>query len=428
MTDTNPNNDNGNNSNNNRTENLYDLINKQYNGALKITDISKETKTILSQPMNEIIVNFPVKLGNDKVELFKGYRVQHNNILGPFKGGLRFHRCVYLDECKALAFWMTLKCSLQKIPFGGAKGGIKFNPKDYDCQDLKCISKRFSEALTPYIGSDIDIPAPDMGTNDQIMDWMLDAYNNRQQNRDFGAFTGKSIYCGGNVVRQGATGKGIYWCVKEWFSDQNIDPQGKTYILQGFGNVGSHTAMLLHQLGMILVGVGDHTGYWHNEEGFNVYRLNDHVKTAKCLDGYSKKDKITKQEFFKIKCDVVIPAALELQIDVEIANNLNCKLIVEAANGPTSFRADEILKTRGIDLVPDILANSGGVVVSYLEWLQNKQSTTFEADYVEDWLEKRMTETFRSVCNVAREKQITKRMAAYHIALQHIDTVYHRRN
>lgn len=411
-----------------KKDNLYDLIKNQYNKAIKHTNISEETKIILSQPMNEIIVNFPVTLQNGKVDLFKGYRVQHNNILGPFKGGLRFHECVYLDECKALAFWMTLKCSLQKIPFGGGKGGIKFNPRNYEREDLKKISKKFAIALTNYIGSDVDIPAPDMGTNDQIMDWMLDAYNSQHKNIDFGVFTGKSVYCGGNITREGATGKGIYWCVKEWFAEREIDPKGKTFILQGFGNVGSHTAMLLHQMGMVLIGVGDHTGYWYNEEGFNVFRLTEHTKEHKCLDGYSKSDKISKADFFKIKCDVVIPAALELQIDEDIAQNLNCQVVVEAANGPTSSKADEILESKSIDVVPDILANSGGVIVSYLEWLQNKQSTLFDKEYCEKWLKKRMLETFREVSQVSKTKNVSRRVAAYHLALTRIDTVYQRRH
>ena len=411
-----------------RTENLFLLIKSQYNKALTVTPISDEVKTILAQPQNEIIVNFPVKLSNGKTELFKGYRIQHNDILGPFKGGLRFHHNVYLDECKALAFWMTLKCSLQNLPLGGGKGGIKFNPRDYNRQDLKEISKEFSKALYRYIGSDVDIPAPDMGTNDQIMDWMTHAYNEMHDKKDFAVFTGKSVTYGGSIGRSGATGAGVYLCIKKWAELNNIDLKGKTYILQGFGNVGSHTAMLLNNLGMSLVAVGDHTGYITCDEGFNVFKLNNYNQQNKSLENYPVGNQIDKKDFFSIKCDVVIPAALELQIDAEIASLLDCKLVVEAANGPTDMEADEILNSRGIEVIPDILANSGGVIVSYLEWLQNKQHTTFELDYINEWLENRMNDTYQKVHNISITHNISKRMASYYISLRNIDDHYKRIN
>jgi glutamate dehydrogenase (NAD(P)+) len=408
--------------------NVYQLIDQQFSRALELTPISDETRVILSQPMNEIIVNFPVTLNDNSIKLFKGYRVQHNNILGPFKGGLRFHQDVYLDECKALAFWMTLKCSLQDIPFGGGKGGIKFNPKDYNREDLKNVSKEFSKALARYIGPDIDIPAPDMGTNDQTMDWMLDAYNSMNIKREFSVFTGKSMLCGGNIVRNGATGEGVYQCILRWSELTKTDLNGKTYILQGFGNVGSHTAKYLHKCGMILVGIGDHTGYKKCEEGFNVFRLIQHNAQHGSLDTYTTGASIGKEEFFSIECDIVIPAAMELQIDANIATNMNCKLVVEAANGPTTFEADKILETRGIDLIPDILANSGGVIVSYMEWLQNKQHTIFEEHVVHEYLTNKIRKSFDKVWETSNNIGITKRMAAYYIALTNIDTVYHRRN
>jgi glutamate dehydrogenase (NAD(P)+) len=387
--------------------NLYDLVNKQYEKALCVTELTDEIHEILSQ-------------------VFKGYRVQHNNILGPYKGGLRFHHGVYLDECKALAFWMTLKCSLQGLPLGGGKGGIKFNPRDYSRGDLKKISKAFAKALYKYIGSDIDVPAPDMGTNDQIMDWMTDAYNQMHPERDFAVFTGKSAICKGNVARSGATGMGIYLCIKQWAKTNGVNLKGRTYILQGFGNVGSHTATLLHGLGMILIGVGDHTCYISYEEGLNVYKLDEYNRDNGSLEGYHIGSKISKEEFFSLKCDIVIPAALELQIDADIAQKLNCKLVVEAANGPTNVEADDIMLERGIDLIPDILANSGGVIVSYLEWLQNKQHTTFEADYVNDWLERRMINTYNKVDKLSKDRNISKRMASYNIALSTINEYYHR--
>ena len=416
-----------------KRQNLYDLIHSQYEEALRIPSIglSEEIKTILSQPKNEIIVNFPVKLENGETKLFKGYRVQHNNLLGPFKGGLRFHQCVYLDECKALAFWMTIKCALQNIPFGGGKGGIKFNPREYSREDLKRISKEFSKALYRYIGSDVDIPAPDMGTDSQIMDWMLYAYNSVSGNSstDFGVFTGKSLACEGNIARNGATGKGIVICIREWAKRNNISLEGGTYILQGFGNVGSHAAKILHTLGMSLIGVGDHTCYISNPEGFNVFKLSNYVKEHKCLKGYlSSEDEISREEFFSIECDIVIPAALELQITRSVAQELNCKLVVEGANGPTSSKADKVLAERGIEVIPDILANSGGVIVSYLEWLANKQHTTFDKDYTDDWLENRMIDTYNKVSKLSDNNGITLRMASYCLALNRLNEHYQRIN
>lgn len=416
-----------------RHQNLYELINSQYQEALNLDgiELDAEIKTILSQPKNEIIVNFPVKLEDGTTKLFKGYRVQHNNLLGPFKGGIRFHQCVYLDECKALAFWMTIKCSLQNIPFGGGKGGIKFNPRDYSREDLKHISKEFAKALYRYIGSDIDIPAPDMGTDSQIMDWMVYGYNSVSGNTstDFGVFTGKSLSCEGNVARSSATGKGIVICIQEWAKRNNIDLHGKTYILQGFGNVGSHTAMLLHTLGLSLIGVGDHTCYISNPEGFNVFKLSNHTKKHKCLKGYvSEEVEITREEFFRTECDIIIPAALEMQITRSVARVLNCKVVVEGANGPTSSKADAVLKERNIEVIPDILANSGGVIVSYLEWLANKQHTTFDEEYTNSWLEKRMVDTYNQVNDLSKDNNITLRMAGYWLALRRLSEHHQRIN
>ena len=409
-------------------ENIYKLIGQQYKNALKISKISNKLKTILSQPQNEIIVNFTVDLHNGKSKQFKGYRVQHNDLLGPYKGGLRFHHNVYLDECKALAFWMTLKCSLQNLPFGGAKGGIKFNPKDYEREDLKKISKGFSKALYGYIGSDVDIPAPDLGTDSQIMDWMLDAYNSKQHKRDLAVFTGKSIECGGSIGRAGSTGRGVYLCIKKWaeLNDKNL--KGKTFILQGFGKVGSNTALELQTLGMILIAVGDHTGYIKCDEGFNVFKLKSYNDKHGSLKEYPMGLKINKEEFFKLECDIMIPAALELQIDKKVATNLNCSLIVEAANGPTDSEADIIIKERNIELIPDILANSGGVIVSYLEWLQNKKHETFDKNYVDKFLKSRMYNTYEKVHKIANKLKISKRMAAYYIALENINNYYNRIN
>jgi glutamate dehydrogenase (NAD(P)+) len=406
---------------------LYTLIQQQLSNSIENTkaDLSDELLTIISQPRNEIIVNFTVKLTSGEVKLFKGYRVQHNNFLGPYKGGIRYFKEVYLDECKALAFWMTLKSALQNIPFGGAKGGIKFNPHDYSDGDIKLITIGYTKAISPYIGPQTDIPAPDLGTNSRVIDWMVDTYRtNNKQNHDFSSFTGKSIAFRGSHGRTEATGKGVGICIEQWGKMNDFNFKGATYIIQGFGNVGTHTAISLSRLGMGLIAVGDHSCYITHDEGFNIYRLMEYVKKNKCLKGYPIGEEIDIDKFFSLQCDIVIPAALELQIDKTIAENINCKLVVEAANGPLSHEADLILSERNICVIPDILANSGGVVVSYYEWLQNLRHEYLEEDEVIKRLTKHMEKSFHLVVKKSKELDITLRQASYIIALTRLDVFY----
>jgi glutamate dehydrogenase (NAD(P)+) len=273
------------------------------------------------------------------------------------------------------------------------------------------------------IGSDIDVPAPDVGTNEQIMDWMTHKYSSLSNKKDLAVFTGKSLINGGAEGRSNATGLGVKYCIIKWAELNGIDLNKKTFILQGFGNVGSNTAILLHDLGLKLIAVGDHTCYLSNPEGFNIPDLYEYNKKNRSIKNFPGK-LITKNEFFSIKCDIVIPAALELQIDKNIAQSIDCSLIIEAANGPTDNDADEILEERGIDLIPDILANSGGVAVSYLEWVQNKQYASFDLEYVNSWLEKKMFNTYTKVHQLSQKLDISKRVAAYYLALTNIDQKY----
>ena len=406
--------------------NLYKLVENQINNALQLENFSDELKVVLKQPMNEIIVNFPVRLDDNSIKVFKGYRVQHNNILGPFKGGLRFCHDLYLDECKALASWMTLKCSLQNIPFGGGKGGIKFNPKEYSKNELMNISKGFCKAIFNYIGTNKDIPAPDMGTNSQVMDWMVEQYQsmNPCNKLDCGMFTGKSVACGGSLGRNEATGYGIMLCIRELLKKKNINPKGLKYIIQGFGNVGSNTAALLSDMGMICIGVGDHSGYYTCENGFDVIYAQKHVIKNGSFDGYQTGNKVSKEEFFSLECDIAIPAALELQINKEIAENMKCSFIIEAANGPINLDADKIFNYKNICVVPDILANSGGVVVSYYEWLQNIRSEYWTKEKVNEKLDIQMTEIFNNVYEYAQKKSVSLRNSAYVLSMRNIEEVY----
>ena len=408
-------------------QNLYLLAQKQLNTAFSITDINENVKTILLQPRNEIIINFPVKLDSGEIKLFKSYRVQHNNILGPYKGGLRFNPSVHLDEVKSLALWMTLKCSLQKIPFGGAKGGIKMNSSNYSKSEMERISRTYCKYFFNYIGDETDIPAPDLGTNSQIMNWMSDTYQSISNNHKCGSFTGKSIEFGGSEGRSEATGVGVVCCIENWAELNDYELAGKTYIIQGFGNVGANTSLELAKLGMICIGIGDHTKYMYNEDGFNVFKIKEYLDEHKCLKEYPWQNEITKEEFFKLKCEILIPAALELVITGTEAESLECKLIVEAANGPIDVDSDIICEKKGITIIPDILANSGGVVVSYYEWLQNKRCEYSEKKFILANLKKKMTKTFNEVYNFSKKNNISLRNSAYIISLKYLEKVYELR-
>lgn len=378
----------------------------------------------LNKSNNEIKVNFATKLNNNQLRTFTGYRVQHNNILGPYKGGLRFHECVDINEVNALAKWMTYKNALQNIPFGGAKGGISINPNDYSKDELQIISRNFLKSICNYIGPEIDIPAPDVGTNSMVMDWMTDEYLNINNTSSKGVFTGKSVECGGINGREGATGLGVALCVKEWAKINNINLEGKTFILQGLGNVGYHAARILSSYGMVLIGIGNANGYWKNADGFNIYQIKKYIEEhGEDLNNYCS-DSIDKSDFFSIECDVIIPAALELQITEEEAKVINTNLIVEAANGPTDEIAEEILLDKNVEIIPDILANSGGVICSYYEWLQNINHT-YNYYNINDILSNHMEHKFKEINNLMKiHDQKSMRIICYYLALKSIQGVY----
>ena len=410
---------------------IVNLVKNQLFRASELCNLNSVVYDVLSKPKNQIEINFPVKI-NNKIKTFTGYRVQHNDILGPFKGGLRFHPSVSMNEASSLAQWMTYKCAVQDLPFGGAKGGINIDINNYNQNELQEIARQFTRGMYSYIGKNKDIPAPDIGTNSQIMDWMMDEYNklsgiNSITSNTKSIFTGKSLVCGGSECREEATGRGVALTVKEWAKKNNIDLKGKSFILQGFGNVGSFTAEILLSYGMNLIGVGDHTGYLYFEEGFNVHRLKSYVSENKTLKGYPIGVSIDKQEFFSIKCNIVIPAALELEIDEEEAENIQCDLIVEAANGPITEEGENILKEKDIPIIPDILANSGGVVVSYYEWLQNRRDETWDKEFIREKLAVKMATTFTKIDVISSKYKCSMREASYIYSLKKIEEIYCRR-
>ena len=410
---------------------FFKVVQNYLEEAAKIADVTPYISTILSQPKNEIIVNFPVKMDDGSIRLFKGYRIQHNNLLGPYKGGIRYHESVTLDDVKALAAMMTWKCALMNLPLGGGKGGIKFNPSQVSRDELQRITRRFIHALGANIGPETDIPAPDVGTDAKTMAWAMDTYMNTvgQTSKQAvkGVVTGKPVASGGTLGREKATGQGVVHCITEWAEERDFNLGGSTLMVQGFGNVGSHAAVILSKLGVSTIAVGDHTGYMYNPEGFNPHKLQDWVKKNRSIAGYPGGKPISREEFFRIKADLFIPAALEAQIGVDEARDLQVRIVAEGANGPCTPEGEKILLDRGIDIIPDVLANAGGVTVSYYEWVQNKRSESWTLEEVDHRLEKAMKNAYREVGELARQKKCSLRVAAYAVALQRIAAAYGER-
>lgn len=407
---------------------IQNIVLNQIQKASKLLGENKNILEIITKPKNILTFNIPVKINNE-IEIFKGYRVQHNNILGPYKGGIRFHPDMSQDSASALATWMTFKCALHNLPFGGSKGGLVIDPKKYNEEDLENISRAFSKKLYKYIGSNIDIPAPDLGTSSKIIDWMTDEYNKTGINRhNLGVYTGKSLNYGGSKGREKATGKGVAYSVLEWAKYKNLDLKNKTYIIQGLGNVGLYAAEELNTYGMKMIGAGDHTGYLINKNGINVDNLINHVKKKnKNINSFDKNHFQDKTIFFSTKCDIILPCALQMQILEKEAEKINCKLIVEGANGPTDNKAEIILNKKNIDIIPDIYANGGGVIVSYYEWLQNNMNHYYDEDEVYIKLKLKMEEAFKKIIKASIKYDCSYRDASYIVALKKIEDTYNSR-
>jgi glutamate dehydrogenase (NAD(P)+) len=411
----------------------YENVNRQFNKAADLMGLDPQIRKILSKTQNEIVLNFPVKMDDGQIEIFTGYRVQHNNVLGPYKGGLRFHPAVDIDEVRSLATWMTWKTAIVDIPFGGAKGGIKLNPSNYSAHELEHITRRFTFALGNNIGPEYDIPAPDVNTDSQIMAWILDTYLStippQDRNRSLHVVTGKPIASGGSLGRDKATGQGVVYVIEQWARDRSFDLKGATYIVQGFGNVGSWTARLLKPHGAKLVAIeAGRSGAFSNPKGIDPDDLYTYIKSNNGLiTGYPHATPIDHETFMSTKADIFIPAALENQITAQTAPLLNVRLVAEGANGPTDPDGDAILAKRGIEFLPDILCNAGGVVVSYFEWLQNKRSEFWDLDEIDTKLHKKMVSGYERVREAAQTYKTDWRTAAYIIALSRLEKVYKER-
>ena len=379
----------------------------------------------LRYPERELKVSCPVKMDDGSIKVFEGYRVQHSSVRGPCKGGIRYHEEVDDNEVKALAAWMSFKCAVANIPYGGAKGGIKVNPQELSLGELERLTRRFTSMIAPIIGPERDIPAPDVNTNAQIMGWIMDTYSVQKGFASPGVVTGKPLEIGGSKGRAEATGRGVMFVTVMLLEKLGIDMKSCKIAVQGMGNVGSIAAKLLYDRGAKIVAVSDVSGGVYDENGLPFDEIYAHVSQRKLLSDYKNDTikRISNKELLTCDCDVLVPAALQNQITTENAADIKAKYIIEGANGPVSVDADEILEKNGVIIVPDILANSGGVVVSYFEWVQNLQSFYWEEDHVNELLKNNITSSFNEVWELSKEYKTSMRLAAYMVALKRIVAV-----
>ena len=396
--------------------------------AANALDVPHRLKLILTQPKNEIMVHCPVEMDDGSWQLFKGYRVQHNNVLGPYKGGIRYHPEVKLDEVKTLALLMTMKCALARLPFGGAKGALRIDPRGVSEGELMRVTRRLTSALGDNIGPDYDIPAPDVGTNSQVMAWMADTYINFAKSSSKvtarGVVTGKPLEFGGSEGREKATGQGLVYVLDALLPGMGIELDKVSCSLIGFGNVGSWTGRLLQKRGTTLKAVMDHTGAILNENGIDAEALAQHVKANGGVHGFADATAVSNETFYSTPVDLFIPAALEQMVDLQHAKRMQCKVLVEAANAPTTPHAERYLLEKGVEVLPAILCNAGGVTVSYFEWKQNRQSETWDKKLVDERLKKIMTRSAERVLKMSKRLNCNMRIASYASAIEHIDKVY----
>ncbi|MDR2758561.1 MAG: Glu/Leu/Phe/Val dehydrogenase [Spirochaetaceae bacterium] len=400
--------------------NPYDNMLQVLELAAQKLGLNRNDYEAIKYPERELKVSIPVKMDNGDITVFEGYRVQHSSSRGPCKGGIRYHEEVDIDEVKALAAWMTFKCAVVNLPYGGAKGAVKVDPKKLSRGELERLTRRFTTSILPIIGPEKDIPAPDVNTNAEIMGWIMDTYSMLHGYAVPGVVTGKSIDIGGSLGRAEATGRGVSIVTGELLKHLNIPEKGTRVAVQGMGNVGGVTARLLHERGYKIIGVSDVSGGVYHTDGLDIPGIQAYMAAHKeSLEGYSAAGtkKISNTELLTCDCDVLIPCALQNQITEAIANSVKAKYIVEGANGPTSVGADAILNKKGVIILPDILSNAGGVIVSYFEWVQNIQELTWEEDQINDTLKKILIRSFGQVLDIVKEHQVSFRIAAYMLAI-----------
>jgi glutamate dehydrogenase (NAD(P)+) len=408
-------------------ENPFEAMMSRLDRAASLLDLEPGIYKVLRSAEKEITVSIPVMMDNGEVEVFTGIRVLHNTSRGPAKGGIRFDMNVTLDEVKALAAWMTWKCAVVNIPFGGAKGGVICDPLKMSVGELERVTRRYTAGIIQTLGPDSDVPAPDVNTNERVMAWLMDTYSMHVGHTVNAVTTGKPVEMGGSLGRREATGRGVMFCVRQSLDHLKMEVKGATVAVQGFGNVGSIGAQLIQQAGCKVVAISDRTGGWHNPKGIDVDDAIAYVKKNKTLEGYGKGEAVTNEQLLELEVDVLVPAALENVITSKNAKNIKAKVICEGANGPTTAAADAILDEKGIFVVPDILANAGGVTVSYFEWVQNRGGYYWTEATVNERLEQIMVNSFRDVLKLAQQHKVNMRTAAYMVAISRVATVHRLR-
>jgi len=397
--------------------NPFEIVQQQFDQAAEILELPHDLRGLLKSCKRQLIVAVPIKMDDGRTQVFEGYRVQHSMALGPAKGGIRYHPDVNLDEIKALASWMTWKCAVLGLPFGGGKGGICCNPKQLSKKELEKLTRRYTAEILPIIGPDQDIPAPDVYTDAQVMAWVMDTYSMMKGYSVLGVVTGKPVSLGGSRGRHTATARGCQFVVREACELKKISLKGATVAVQGFGNAGSFIARFLHDDGARIIALSDSRGGIFNAQGIDLGKAAEHKEATGSLVDLEGTDSITNEELLERECDILVPAALENQITGENAGRVQAQIVAEAANGPTTPKADEILSKKGIMVIPDILANAGGVTVSYLEWVQDLQGFFWDEEAVAQVLQKRMKEAFEDVLKTSTEHKVDLRTGAYVLAV-----------
>jgi glutamate dehydrogenase (NAD(P)+) len=402
---------------------IFNAMLQEFDGAARLLGLDPGIWKILTNPKRQIIVSCPIQMDNGDIEVFTGYRVQYNITLGPAKGGIRYHPDVSLDEVTALAAWMTWKCAVAHVPFGGGKGGIICDPTRMSRRELEALTRRYVAEIVDAIGPEKDVPAPDVNTNDQIMAWVMDTYSMHVGHTSTAVVTGKPIEMGGSLGRREATGRGVMIVTREAAQHLGLDIKQATVAVQGFGNVGSVSADLLSKIGAKIVAVTDWKGGVYNPAGLDIDKMIEFSKQHKTIDGFPGGEPIENEQLFSLDVDVLVPAALENQITEDNASSIRAKIIAEGANGPTTPEAHRQLHERGIFVIPDILANAGGVTTSYFEWVQDRHGYFWEESEVNKRLESKMVEAFHDVLETSIKYKIDMRTAAYVVAINRVATV-----
>ncbi len=400
--------------------NPYENALKQLDEAAKIIGLDEGLHQFLSKPKRILEVSLPVRMDDGSIKVFTGYRVQHNDARGPYKGGIRYHPAVTLDEVKALATWMTWKCAIVDIPLGGGKGGIICDPRKMSVNELERLTRRYAYAISDIIGPEVDVPAPDVYTTSREMAWIMDTFSTLNGKGTPGVITGKPLSVGGSQGRAEATGQGLAFCVREGAKKANVDLKNSKVAIQGFGNAGTYTARFLSEMGATVIAVSDSTSGVYNSNGLDVEMLIKHKADTGKVKGFTDAQEITNAQLLEIECDILVPAAYENQITKNNADNIKAKIISEAANGPTTPEADEILYNKGVMVIPDILANAGGVTVSYFEWVQNLTRDYWSHEVVINKLEDKMVKAFDAVYKTAEEHKVDLRKGSMVLAVNRV--------